>query len=314
MMKVIAKTGNNELASVYIAQSEQGKLMEFVESVPPPSTREEKWVLIISTLYGCPIKCRFCDAGNFYSGKPTKEELFFQVDYLIKNRFGGKYVPSKKFKIQFSRMGEPSFNPAVLEVLEEFPKRYDAPGFYPSLSTIAPKGADDFLEQLLIIKDKHYGERFQFQFSIHSTDLAQRKWLIPVKTWDFDKMAAFGKKFHHGSDQKVTLNFALADDTILEPLVLLKHFNPEEFLIKITPVNPTYIATQNNYRSSKLTSNEYDGIVNSLKKVGYEVIVSIGDLTENEIGSNCGQHVMNFLKNKVKFEDSYTFPLQKLSN
>ncbi len=313
-MKVIAKTGNDELASVYIAQSDQGKLMEFVESVPPPFTREEKWVLIISTLYGCPIKCKFCDAGNFFSGKPTKEELFFQVDYLIKNRFGGKHVPSKKFKIQFSRMGEPSFNPAVLEVLDEFPNRYDAPGFYPSLSTIAPKGADDFLEQLLIIKDKHYGERFQFQFSIHSTDLAQRKWLIPVKTWDFDKMAAFGKNFHHGSDQKVTLNFALADDTIIEPIVLLKHFNPEEFLIKITPVNPTYIATQNNYRSSKLTSHEYDGIVNSLKKVGYEVIVSIGDLTENEIGSNCGQHVMNFLKNKVKFDDSYTFPLQNLSN
>lgn len=313
-MKVIAKTGNDELASVYIAQSDQGKLMEFVESVPPPFTREEKWVLIISTLYGCPIKCRFCDAGNFYSGKPTKEELFFQVDYLIKNRFGGKHVPSKKFKIQFSRMGEPLFNPAVLEVLEEFPKRYDAPGFYPSLSTIAPKGADDFLEQLLVIKDKHYKERFQFQFSVHSTDLAQRNWLIPVKTWNFDKMAKFGKKFHQGSDQKVTLNFALADDTILEPNVLLKHFNPEEFLIKITPVNPTYIATQNNYRSSKLKSNEYDEIVKSLKKVGYEVIVSIGDLDENKIGSNCGQHVMNFLKNKVRFEDSYTFPLQKLSN
>ncbi len=313
-MKVIAKTGNDELASVYIAQSEQGKLIEFVESVPPPFTRAEKWVLIISTLYGCPIKCRFCDAGNFYSGKPTKEELFFQIDYLIKNRFGGRYVPSKKFKIQFSRMGEPSFNPAVLEVLEEFPNRYDAPGFYPSLSTIAPKGAEVFLERLLIIKDNYYTERFQFQFSIHSTDLAQRNWLIPVKTWNFDKMAEFGKKFHQGSAQKVTLNFALADDTIIESSVLLKYFNPEEFLIKITPVNPTYIATQNNYRSSKLKSNEYDGIVNSLETVGYEVIVSIGDLTENEIGSNCGQHVMNFLKNKVKFEDSYTFPLQKLSN
>ena len=313
-MKIIAKTGNDKLATVYVAQSESGKLIEFVESVPPPFTRDEKWVLIISTLYGCPIKCRFCDAGNFYSGKPTKEELFFQTDYLIKNRFGGKHVPSKKFKIQFSRMGEPSFNPAVLEVLEDFQNRYDAPGFYPSLSTIAPKGATDFLEQLLVIKDKHYGDRFQFQFSIHSTDPDQRNWLIPVKTWTFDKMAEFGKKFHRGSDQKVTLNFALTDDTIIDPVVLLKYFDPEEFLVKLTPVNPTFIATQNNYISSELKSNEYDEIVNSLEKVSYEVIVSIGDLTENEIGSNCGQHVMNFLKNKVKIEDSYTFPLQKLTN
>lgn len=309
-MKVIAKTGNDELATVYIVQSESGKLLEFVESVPTPFTRDQKWVLIISTLYGCPVKCRFCDAGNYYSGQPTKDELLLQIDYLIKNRFGGKHVPSKKFKIQFSRMGEPSFNPAVLEVLKEIPNRYDAPGFYPSLSTIAPKGTDDFFEQLLIIKNKYYKQRFQFQFSIHSTDLAQRKWLIPVKTWNFDKMAKFGKKFHQGSNQKVTLNFALADDTIIESNVLLKYFNPEEFLIKITPVNPTYKATKNNYTSSKTKSYEYNGLVEGLKNVGYEVIISIGDLTENEIGSNCGQHVMNFLKNKVKFEDSYTFPLQ----
>lgn len=310
-MKVIAKTGNDELATVYVAQSESGKLIEFVESVPPPFTRDEKWVLIISTLYGCPIKCKFCDAGNYYSGKPTKDELLFQIDYLIKNRFGGKSVPSKKFKIQFSRMGEPSFNPAVLEALKEIPSRYDAPGFYPSLSTVAPNGTDEFFEELLQIKNKYYEKKFQFQFSIHSTDIEQRNWLIPVKTWSFEKMARFGEKFHKGNKQKVTLNFALADNTIVEPDVLIKYFNPEEFLIKITPVNPTYKATENHYTSSKTISSEYNGLVEELKDVGYEVIISIGDLTENEIGSNCGQHVMNFLKNKVKFEDSYTFPLQK---
>jgi len=310
-MKIIAKTGNDEIATVYVAQSDSGKLLEFVESVPPPFTREEKWVLIISTLYGCPIKCRFCDAGNFYSGKPTKDELFYQIDYLIKNRFGGKKVPSIKFKIQFSRMGEPSFNPAILEMLQDIPTRYDAPGFYPSLSTIAPKGSDNFLDELLLIKNKHFKNQFQFQFSIHSTDVEQRKWLIPVDTWNFDKMAKFGEKFHKGSDQKVTLNFAIADNSIVEPDVLLKHFNPHDFLIKITPVNPTYKATENNFNSSKTKSIEYHDLVQELEKVGYKVIVSIGDLTENAIGSNCGQHIMNFLKNKVKFTDSYTFPLQQ---
>lgn len=309
-MKVIAKTGNDELATVYIAQSESGKLLEFVESVPPPFTRDEKWVLIISTLYGCPIKCLFCDAGSYYSGKPTKEELLFQIDYLISNRFGGKSVPSKKFKIQFSRMGEPSFNPSVLETLKEIPSLYDAPGFYPSLSTIAPNGTDAFFEELLQIKNKYYKNKFQFQFSIHSTDIEQRNWLIPVKTWNFDKMANFGKKFHQGSDQKVTLNFALSDKSIVEPEALLSNFNPEGFLIKITPVNPTYNAQKNNLDSSISESSKQNVIIDNLRNAGYEVIVSIGDLTENEIGSNCGQHVMNFLKNKVKFDNSYTFPLQ----
>jgi len=310
-MKVIAKAGNDKLATVYVAQSDTGKLLEFVESVPTPFSLEEKWVLIISTLYGCPIKCRFCDAGNFYRGKPSKDDLLFQIDYLINNRFGGKHVPSKKFKIQFSRMGEPSFNPAVLEVLKEIPNRYDAPGFYPSLSTIAPEGADGFLEELLLIKDKHYKNQFQFQFSIHSTDVEQRKWIIPVNTWNFDKMAEFGEKFHKGSNQKVTLNFAIADNSIVEPDVLLKHFNPNDFLMKITPVNPTYKATKNNFNSSKTKSIDYNYLVQELEKVGYKVIVSIGDLTENEIGSNCGQHVMNYLENEVKLKNSYTFPLQQ---
>ena len=310
-MKVIAKTGNDKLATVYVAQSDNGKLLEFVESIPSPFSIEEKWVLIISTLYGCPIKCRFCDASSYYTGKPTKDELLFQIDYLIKNRFGGKSVPSKKFKIQFSRMGEPSFNPAVLDALKNIPTRYDAMGFYPSLSTIAPTGTDEFFEELLLIKNKYYINKFQFQFSIHSTDLNQRDWLIPVKKWSFEKMAKFGKKFHRGTDQKVTLNFALADNTIVEPDILLKHFNPDEFLIKITPVNPTFKAKKNNLDSSFAKSSKQNVIIDNLRNAGYEVIVSIGDLTENEIGSNCGQHVMHYLEKKIKLKNSYTFPIQK---
>ena len=313
-MQVIYKTGNNKLASVYIAQNEAGKLLEFVESVPPPYTLNQKWVLIISTLYGCPIKCKFCDAGNFYTGKPSKDEILFQIDHLIKNRFGGRKVPSKKFKIQFSRMGEPTFNPAVLEALRVIPTRYDAPGFYPSLSTIAPKGAEKFLNDLIDVKNEFYKEHFQFQFSIHSTDIEQRKWLIPVKTWSFEEMAKLGEKFHEGNPQKVTLNFAVAENSIVVPKTLANYFDPELFIVKITPVNPTYQATVNDYNAKTRKKEAYHKLIDEFKSCGYEVILSIGDLQENEIGSNCGQHVMNFLKNKVSFEDSYTFPLQKFSD
>jgi len=313
-MQVIYRTGNKELASVYVATNDNGKMLEFVESVPPPYTIDEKWVLIISTLYGCPIKCKFCDAGNFYTGKPSKEEIFFQIDHLIKNRFGGKTVPSNKFKIQFSRMGEPTFNPAVLDVLREIPSRYNAPGFYPSLSTIAPNSAEPFLDELIEIKNELYKDHFQFQFSIHSTDLEQRKWLIPVKTWNFDKMAEFGEQFHRGSPQKVTLNFAVAGDSKINPNKLADHFDPEHFIIKITPVNPTYQATANHYNAKTRKQEAYLSLIDEFKSYGYEVVLSIGDLQENEIGSNCGQHVMNFLKNNIKIEDSYTFPLKKFAD
>jgi 23S rRNA (adenine2503-C2)-methyltransferase len=38
--------------------------------------------------------------------------------------------------------------------------------------------------------------------------------------------------------------------------------------------------------------------------------LSIGELAENDIGSNCGQHVMNYLREKERIEGGYTYPLK----
>ena len=43
-MKIIAKTGKENIAMVYIAEMDNGKHIEFVESVQPPIPREKKWV------------------------------------------------------------------------------------------------------------------------------------------------------------------------------------------------------------------------------------------------------------------------------
>ncbi|NIW45520.1 MAG: radical SAM protein, partial [Gammaproteobacteria bacterium] len=72
-MKISAKVGTDDIAVVYVGQFDDGELVEFVEAVQPPMPREEKWVLMLSTLYGCPIACQMCDAGGFYHGKISKE-------------------------------------------------------------------------------------------------------------------------------------------------------------------------------------------------------------------------------------------------
>ncbi|MBM3324537.1 MAG: radical SAM protein, partial [Calditrichaeota bacterium] len=46
-----------------------------------------------------------------------------------------------------------------------------------------------------------------------------------------------------------------------------------------------------------------------LQEAGYEVLLSIGELTENDIGSNCGQHITNFLRAGTSIPDAYTVPL-----
>ncbi len=299
-MQIVNATGREDIATVHIADMGEGRLVEFVESTQPPLTRNEKWVLIVSVLYGCPVKCLMCDAGDNYKGKLSKEDIFSQIDYLIGQRFPDGKVPVNKFKIQFARMGEPALNPAVIDVLDEIQERYDVPGFLPSVSTIAPAaGTNGFFEQLLELKRRKYaGGQFQLQFSIHTTDETLRDKVVPVRKWSFQEIADYAQQFHENGDKKITLNFALAKDMPVDPEVLLGYFSPEKFIIKITPINPTHRAVENrlvSYIDAYNGHHDYE-VVNNLKEVGYDVILSIGEVEENRIGSNCGQFVMRHLR------------------
>jgi 23S rRNA (adenine2503-C2)-methyltransferase len=310
-MKVIKKTSDSSLATVYVAESASGQWIEFVESTQPPFTREQKWVLVISTLFGCPVDCKFCDAGGNYKGKLSYNDLLFQVDYLIRENYPDLCVPVEKFKIQFARMGEPSFNPAVLQVLRDLPGLYHIPGFIPSLSTIAPKGTNTFFSKLLEIKKDKYPMTFQLQFSIHSTEKNQRDQLIPVRKWDFYEIARYGKNFFDPEGRKVTLNFALSTSTIIEPEALLKHFSPEYFIIKLTPINPTFKAFKNKIEVLDLNEDQFfTETVQKIREAGYEAIISIGELEENQIGSNCGQYIQAHLKECENLLEAYSYKLK----
>ncbi len=315
-MKIIATTGNPELATVYMADMGEGRLVEFVEARQPPYRRDERWILMVSTLFGCPVKCLFCDAGGGYRGKPSAEEILMQIDTMVNEWFPDGVVPASKFKIQFARMGEPSLNMAVLDALEELPHRYHTVGLMPSISTIAPHGTDAFFERLIDVKDRLFSSgRFQFQYSIHTTDAARRDELIPVRKWDFARMAAYGERFHRAGDRKITLNFALAENSPIEADVLTRYFDPSRYLIKLTPVNPTGRATQNNLAShiDPLRPETAESVMRPLTDAGYEVIVSIGEVEENEIGSNCGQYVLNYLESGTMVKDGYSYSVQSVS-
>lgn len=314
-MKVFAVTGTSEIATVYMADMGQGRLIEFVEALQPPYSRDERWIMMVSTLFGCPVKCAICDAGGQYQGKLSAGEILAQIDHMVRRWYSDGRVPALKFKIQFARMGEPALNMAVLDALEELPRRYDAPGLMPSVSTIAPHGREAFFERLMEVKDRLYANgRFQFQFSIHTTDTVVRDQLIPVRKWDFDQMAAYGEKFLRPGDRKITLNFALAKGMPVEPDVLLRYFNPAHYLIKITPINPTCQAVKNglvSYIDPKQPESR-NGVAHLLVEAGYEVIVSVGEVVENQIGSNCGQYVLNYLESRTSVKDGYTYQVQSV--
>jgi 23S rRNA (adenine2503-C2)-methyltransferase len=209
-------------------------------------------------------------------------------------------------------MGEPSFNHAVLDVLERFPEKYPVDNFVASLSSIAPHGTDRFFDRLLDIKKDLYDKSFQLQFSLHSTDVEQRNKLMPVTKWSFGKMASYGEKFYSEGGKKLTLNFALGKDNILDARSLKEFFDPDIFLVKVTPVNPTFKARQNNIDSLIVREEKEYPVIDSLKEVGYDVILSIGEWEENEIGSNCGQYIKSLNETCHVPEGSYTYKLQDL--
>jgi len=309
MIRVLAESGNDHLARVFSAQTSAGGLVEFVESVQPPVPLYEKWVLIISTLYGCPVGCLFCDAGNFYEGMVSADDILAQIEYLVRRRFPGGVPGTRRLKIQFARMGEPSLNPAVLTVLERLPHMYPADILFPALSTIAPAGAKGFFEELMRVKNRFYGRRFQLQFSIHSTDHRIRDRLMPAAKWNLETIADYGALFHREGERKVTLNFALAENTPVDAGALRRHFDPDIFLIKVTPVNPTYQAVANRITSSIGPGAGDCHVIRQLRECGYEVLLSIGELEENHIGSNCGQHLTHYLNESRALPDSYTYPI-----
>lgn len=317
-MRIIARTGNPEIAMLYLAEMGDSKYVEFVESVQPPVPRSKKWVLIVSTLFGCPIRCLICDAGGQYRGRLSKKEIFEQIDFLITRDFPDRRVTVEKFKVQFARMGEPALNPAVLDVLAEFPRRYRAPGIIPSVSTVAPetKGSVSFFTRLIDVKNRFYSRgNFQLQFSIHTTDFKLRDQTIPVKKWDFATIAGYGRHFFSPGDRKITLNFALSEHFPVSPEMLFDFFDPDIFLVKLTPVNPTIQVQKIGISHSIQDASQAEShpLVSSLRENGFEVIISIGELEENKIGSNCGQLLKRFLEEKRRVEkESYQYKIEIL--
>ena len=316
-MKVIAEYGNEDLAKVYVAEMREHDpsrkhLVEFVESLQPPIPRDKKWVLIVSSMFGCPVKCKMCDAGGDFAGRMTAEEIISQIDHVVRRRFPDGRVPIPKFKIQFARMGEPALNPAVIDALRDLPGAFDAPGLHVSLSTIAPTGGttEDFFEKLIEVKDEFYPYgRFQLQFSIHTTDAAKRDELIPARKWSLAQIAAYGERFSspENGDKKVTLNFAPADGYPIDAEVVREHFDPSRFVIKLTPLNPTVRSHEESLRSTidpfDRTTSEH--LVDAFAEQGFDVILSIGQPEENLIGSNCGQFVQRALKASARPEKGY---------
>ncbi len=299
-MKIIREQGTEDIAKAYLARFEgKCKYVEFVDSLGGANSREEKWVIIISSLFGCPINCKFCDAGHFYHGKLSVEQMMEQVDHVVKKYLPSGDVKSDKFKVQFARIGEPALNDAVIDTITEIKDRYQPPNYMPCISTMAPLGRETWFRRLKSLNHDIFKGNFQIQFSIHSTDEKRRDHLMPVDKWSLEQVADYGGEFYIGG-RKVTLNFALHPDNEIDVDKLRRIFPPNTFAIKITPLNPTNMAEKNKLVNVFTEDDTHlYPVIAEMRNSGYDVHLSIGDLKENEIKSNCGQVLLTYLDNDL---------------
>jgi 23S rRNA (adenine2503-C2)-methyltransferase len=240
-MKVI-KSKRFANGIVYALGLDDGKLIETTDTFLPPYTkhcinentnqlrdgeagsRNDRWMIGVSVMSGCPVGCKFCATGQLKGWRNLKaEEIVEQVRFIVDSN--PNYDPSKsfEFKINYTRMGEPMLNTGeVVKAIKEVDTLF--PNAHHYVSTIGIQGMDTSW-----IKDN-----ITLQLSLHSLDETRRDQLIPFTK----KMSikALGQ-VRTQSNLQTTLNMTLIDEDDFDIEVLKRHFDPQYFFVKLSPVN-----------------------------------------------------------------------------
>jgi 23S rRNA (adenine2503-C2)-methyltransferase len=256
----------------------------------------EKWVVTISTQYGCSMGCKFCDVPKVGPGKnATFNDLIKQVLTAIKLHPEVSFT--KRLNIHFARMGEPSWNPNVLDVTRWFKTHLDPEyKIHPVVSTMMPKHNEwlkTFIHTWMRMKNRLLGGEAGLQLSINSTDERERRYMFSGNSHSLEQIGRIMDGIVP-SGRKITLNFAVADYEI-NPDVLLKYFDPDDYLIKLTPMHKTAQALQNGIETSGdyTTMYPYQNYEERLKRAGYDVLVFIASEYEDLGRITCGNAILS---------------------
>ena len=256
----------------------------------------KKWVATISTQKGCPMRCQFCDCPKYgYFGNATVDEMRYEIETILLNedvRF------TDRFNVHFARMGEPTFNPYVLDFalyhLRPTVRNYiEAKTIHPVVSTMLPKNnphLKPFISGWCDIKnDAYYGEA-GLQFSINSTDEQQRDAQFGGMSLDLKQISELAAKLPKPKGRKYTLNFAVTAATILDANRLTELFDKDKFIVKITPIHETNAAVANGFdvTTSYTDYDVYRKFEQPLLAKGWDVIVFVPSKEEDSDRITCG--------------------------
>jgi 23S rRNA (adenine2503-C2)-methyltransferase len=239
--------------------------------------------------------CRFCDVPRVGPGKnATEKDLVRQV--LTGIKLHPEVETTKRLNVHFARMGEPTWNPNVLDAVRWMKTHLDPEyKLHPVVSTMMPHGNEwlkTFVHTWMRIKNRLMRGNAGLQLSINSTDEKERNYMFRGSALSLEGIA----KVMDGcvpSGRKITLNFAVAGYEI-DPDKLLRYFDPDDYIVKLTPMHKTRTAEQNRIH----TEGDYTTIVpyradeDRLKAAGYDVLVFVASVAEDMGRVTCGNAIL----------------------
>lgn len=263
---------------------------------------EEKWVITISTQYGCSMNCAFCDVPLVGRGvNATLDDLIRQVMTGIK--LHPEVQRTRRMNIHFARMGEPTWNPDVLDATRYLSSyvgqiwgKHPNP-IHPVVSTMMPRRniwLKTFIKAWMDIKNDLLQGEAGLQLSINSTDESRRFQIFDGNAHSIEDIAIIMDDMRPVG-RKITLNFAVAKNWEIDPAVLLRYFNPSDYLVKLTPMHRTGKATQAHIETAGdyTTLAPYADHESALRKAGYDVLVFIASREEDEGRITCGNAILS---------------------
>lgn len=284
-------------------------LTEEINGVPsdtPIMSMSEKWVITLSTQYGCaPMSCVFCDCPSIpFKGNATYSDLQNQFLSAIDMFPDVQYV--ERLNIHFARMGEPSMNQSVIDFARDLfsmkkflqtEKNLRIEVIHPVFTTALPNRNDELRRRVLDfcdIKNNLYNGQASVQFSINSTSDDQRNKMFQNKSLSLEDIARLADLMPDPIGRKYCLNFAFATGTEINGKRLLDLFDPQKFMCKITPIHESNATVQNGIKTLDGYSSfaPYREVERSLIDTGFDVLVFIPSLVEEKSTITCGNAIL----------------------
>jgi 23S rRNA (adenine2503-C2)-methyltransferase len=264
----------------------------------------EKWVITLSTQYGCPMKCNFCDVPNVkWRGNASFDDLKEQFYNAISLFDGVKYT--ERLNLHFARMGEPIFNENVFSFSEWlYSNKRDIQQdtglsietLHPVLTTSLPrkfKLLGQRIQRWCDIKNNLYNGQAGLQFSINTTSEAQRSVMFGDEQLSLTDLAAIADKMPQPVSRKYCLNFAYASGNEVDGKLLSSMFDSDKFMCKITPIHNNNACDKNSIKTvDGYNSYEpYQEAEQSLVDAGFDVLVFVPSLDEEDGLVTCGNAI-----------------------